>query len=558
MREVIDCAIIGAGVAGTYCAWRLVQKDPTPSVHLFECTNRIGGRLLSVKIEGIDSKVELGGMRYSQKHEHFSKLVNDLHLRSKSFQMGTKEQNNNNYAYFRGRHLRIRDFSNPEKVPFNLGWSECNKTPNQLLEHVWDLLVPDWNDKKNDPKYWSDVPVLGKPLREYGFWNLLYRVLTPEAFLFLKYGSGYDSNVCNGNAAVLLPTGTEYSSEANGKDDTKNEFRTLTRGMDTLPKTLARRFENICRKKKKGKLEMNLRLTSINRKNGRGNYELGFKVTKTKNGSTFDLEPEEVIKKKAKHVILAMPRAALEKIDWKPLKEKNGRLRRNLDSVLMQEAFKMFLAYKYPWWRSLGLYAGRSLSDLPLRQTFYFGSDGTKAKKTSGKNAVLMASYSDIDSAPFWKGLHMEEQIGRTKTSKNQPKLFKGPRGYKATEMMVREANEQIRQIHDKREIPSPYAAACYFWGHDTIFGGGWHCWKAGYDYLKIWQEMIKPATQENVYICGEAYSPEQGWCEGALLTAEFLLQQLPGKLSLKEQPFVRRIEDWRVEQLTKRSSYRL
>jgi monoamine oxidase len=36
---------------------------------------------------------------------------------------------------------------------------------------------------------------------------------------------------------------------------------------------------------------------------------------------------------------------------------------------------------------------------------------------------------------------------------------------------------------------------------------------------------MIKPVPNIPVYVCGEAYSNGQGWVEGALETAELVLQ---------------------------------
>jgi monoamine oxidase len=37
---------------------------------------------------------------------------------------------------------------------------------------------------------------------------------------------------------------------------------------------------------------------------------------------------------------------------------------------------------------------------------------------------------------------------------------------------------------------------------------------------------MIKPVPTVPVYVCGEAYSNGQGWVEGALETAELVLQE--------------------------------
>lgn len=41
------------------------------------------------------------------------------------------------------------------------------------------------------------------------------------------------------------------------------------------------------------------------------------------------------------------------------------------------ERFRLFLAYERPWWRALGLMAGRFLTDLPIRQIYYHGVTGS-------------------------------------------------------------------------------------------------------------------------------------------------------------------------------------
>jgi hypothetical protein len=44
-------------------------------------------------------------------------------------------------------------------------------------------------------------------------------------------------------------------------------------------------------------------------------------------------------------------------------------------------------------------------------------------------------------------------------------------------------------------------------------------------------QFMREPLRGEGIYICGEAYSGQQGWVEGALCVAEQMLQQQFGAL---------------------------
>ncbi len=98
----------------------------------------------------------------------------------------------------------------------------------------------------------------------------------------------------------------------------------------------------------------------------------------------------------AEHVVLAMPRRSLELVEWDQF-QKDAFLRVNLGSVLIQTAFKLFLAYPHAWWRALGLAARRSMTDMPIRQTFYFTApDDLDTPGISTAPALLMASYNDL------------------------------------------------------------------------------------------------------------------------------------------------------------------
>jgi monoamine oxidase len=502
VHGTIEYAIIGGGVAGTYCAWRLKKEYPDKEIVLFEYSNRIGGRLLTTSLPGTNMKIELGGMRYIHgSHRYFTYLVDIFNLNTRDFLMGSKDdpEGKKNYAYFRGERHRISDLANPKKFHFNIEASERNKTPDQLQGYVEGEVKRLAKKKPKKLDDWFDIPVHGKHLWEHGFWNLLFRFLSPEAYQFLKYGSGYDTNVSNGNAVVLLPTGGDYSSS--------NKYLTLADGMDTLPKTLCEEF---C--KKGGECQLNHRLDSIKREGK--DYKLHFTPTRTENEHqektiSTDEPPYDY---NAKRVILAMPKAALERIDWEPFKDPE--IKKNLDSVLGQEAVKILLGYDHAWWKQLGIVYGRSLTDLPLRQTYYFtdpsDEDPTTTSRTPG---VLMASYSDIESVPFWHGLEKSTD-------------YAGPeKGYRATIEMVNEAHRQVEKIHGTSP-PLPGAAAYYDWG-DMPSGGGWHCWRPGYKYKDIMKNIRHPVKDEEVYICGEAYSANQGWVEGALETAELLLKDL-------------------------------
>lgn len=83
-RDILDVAIVGGGVSGCYCGYRLLTADPaipalqdmlrasgsnSLSVALFEASDRIGGRLWSHRFPETPSLVaEMGGIGFSPLH----------------------------------------------------------------------------------------------------------------------------------------------------------------------------------------------------------------------------------------------------------------------------------------------------------------------------------------------------------------------------------------------------------------------------------------------------------------------------------------------------------
>ncbi len=77
-------------------------------------------------------------------------------------------------------------------------------------------------------------------------------------------------------------------------------------------------------------------------------------------------------------------------------------------------------------------------------------------------------------------------------------------------------------------------------WSRDP-FGGAYHTWRVGERSWEVMPRIRKPLPGP-LFICGEAWSLDQGWINGALQTAErvlrdhFGLQQpgwLPGSVPL-------------------------
>jgi hypothetical protein len=92
-RTDVDVAVVGAGVAGLYLAWRLLSEPAykTKSIALFDAADRVGGRILSVSVADIPYVMELGAMRYLPDQILVRSLIEDrLQLEHSDFRFETK------------------------------------------------------------------------------------------------------------------------------------------------------------------------------------------------------------------------------------------------------------------------------------------------------------------------------------------------------------------------------------------------------------------------------------------------------------------------------------
>jgi monoamine oxidase len=67
------------------------------------------------------------------------------------------------------------------------------------------------------------------------------------------------------------------------------------------------------------------------------------------------------------------------------------------------------------------------------------------------------------------------------------------------------------------KNIPEPTYYYAYLWKQ------GCHYWKKNKDSEKLSKEMLNPL--ENIYICGESFSQQQAWMEGALQTSKEVVE---------------------------------
>jgi monoamine oxidase len=516
----LDVAIIGSGVSGLYTGWRLLTgrikphgpagsgANAKPRVNVFELSDRIGGRLESIFFDGMpDVAAEFGGMRYTDQHVLVSSLVSKLGLTPRDFPMGDK----NNLWLLRGERLKAEDFSDPKKVPYDLRRSEKGKTTDQLISYVLQQVLEENGITKlpSGRQEWDELKKVlkhrGERIFKFGWWNVILDYLSSEAYQLITDGGGYYTSTMNWGAGEAM----EFLSLDFIPQPT---YLTLEEGYDGIPIKLARAFAAAG-----GEIWTSNGLVTFDHSDKRGKPPLKLTIQNQAAGKQWNVY--------AHNIVLALPQRSLELLHLSETffdldREANPELNSLVYSVSPQPAFKLFMGYEYPWWQAkpLELTSGRSITDLPIRQIYYFGTE------EGSKRSLLMTSYDDGQAVQVWEGLGWTEE--EEKTAPRYPAEGEGGKGdvFCAPPRMIAFAQNQLRLVHGV-PIPEPYVAAYRDWNDDP-YGGGWHLWNTQVKVWDVMRRIRKPLKNENVFICGEAYSGLQGWVEGALTMTELMLQK--------------------------------
>ena len=522
--EILDVVIVGGGVAGAYCAWRLAVDAPThQTIALFEGSDRIGGRLLSLTPPGMPHLVaEMGGMRYLSIHPLVSSLVEKrLALDYQPvLRVGTPDPTaGQGFAYLRDTRLQMKDLTDPAQVPYRLADAEKGQPPSQLIATALQQLVPGMSGLTGQAlfEYLQGASYAGRPLAQWGFWNLLSRGLSAEAFSFARDSGGFDFYLLNLNAINFIRETQDIQAGT--------VFSRVVNGYDQVPLTLCDQF-----KRASGRVWMQHRLQALDTTtlpDGSPGVSLTFQADSRGWGPLAAGKPKRVT---ARSVILALPRRALELLD-----PTGNILTRHVNSLIQSVTsvpmLKTWLCYDHPWWEATGITQGHAITDLPIRQCWYWGVEGNQpGADPTNRNALLLAAFDDTLTAHYWTGLRDVNSLppfNVRRRRKGQPAddaLAWPTYRQRATGPLVEEVHRQVMQVHGVTDAPEPYDAAFIDWGEDP-YGGAMHAWNINTHSWELAPKVAQPTPGAPVYICGEAYSQTQGWVEGALESAEFVLQ---------------------------------
>ena len=467
--ERLDLAVVGGGAAGTFVAHEVRARRPDWSIALFERTNRIGGRLRSLAVPGVEHRIELGGMRFRTGHRHVAAVVEALGLETYPFdRTGGLER-----SRLRG-HVAEGPDDPAGGAGYDLADGERGRSASHLAQGAFEEILPGAAglDAEGYRRARREHRFRDRRLVDWAIGEALAAVLSPEAARYVTDAFGYDSGMRAFNAGDSI----EFML---GSGAPSGEARVPADGMDRIPRELAARFEA-----RGGAVRRNHHLEAVTL------AEDGLRLT----------FPNASID--AARVVLATPVPALRGIvDRSPLLQTPA-YERLLRSVEPFPAMKLYLWYRRPWWRP-EIHAIRSTTDATIRKVWYVDT-------APDAPAALLAMYTD--------GRHVEPW---------RPLWDGAPPGSPAPAPMLSAVQEQLRALHPTiPEIPEPDGSALMFWGAEPL-ETGWQFWRPGDVSDEVMELAIQPQPGIPFHLAGESFSRSQSWAEGALETAEMVVQRL-------------------------------
>jgi hypothetical protein len=419
----------------------------------------------------------------------------------------------------------------------------------------------------------NEYEFAGVPLRNIGFWNVLKHFLSSEAFLLVHDGFGFLSVISNWNAPEAFKwLLTDFSPH--------QRLQTIPGGLYEIVKGLEAKLKG------RVSLETGHRLKALHWKGARSaGFRLRFNVGEEERETIAD----QVVLAMPPSA-LGRIRLFERNRELSVVAERNWQ--RLIHCSRPHRLAKIVLAYEEPWWQQTripGAESGRLFTDLPMRQIHYFGPKWLAENKwTTTREAArfsLIMVYNDSHYEAFWRTFNVHEKVYRAQgdateeedTLGRRPQsIADGPFGfwgphkmrllhaaanasaeqredinddktvdiYEVRHRMEEKVREQLAELHEY-DVPMAIGGVYKDWSDD----GGWHTWEPFVDVPRVKRVIIQPfqehssglavcpLTDEDVdetrrvplYVCGEAYAWEQGWIEGALMTAERVAATISG-----------------------------
>lgn len=522
--KTADVVIVGAGMAGLFCAWRLITASDSyknKSIAVLDKGEKAGGVLQSdvVKINGTTVVGEEGAMRFDKNSMcNIVKLAGDLRLTIVDF---VQNDPNSSLYYLRGKSPFTETQGNSSSywldrynIP-TLGFEDpaaiIANAISSLVSLNASVTLPSGNSYPTTLADWAVFRNIysfeGFELNQWGFMPLLTAMgyghesikMLEDAFGFIgfyqKQSNAGNTLFALGHYAKATPQFSTIDGGleqlATGMYQLSQAYNDVTFGFDTTVQS----FE----------------YAPSNANEFTVQYSVGGAHESTITCSD---------------LILALPKFALEQLRQfsPPLRSVRqgvpiSNLLASVDNMILS---KINFFYENCWWYgatgNIGkpIMEGACFSDLPLEQVYFFPSDADDLSKPGS-----LTIYSSYHHTNYWEPL---QQAGTAFTP--VPPLSQPPGSTAATNEVVALANRKIAETLGipVSTVAAPVLTTYKRWAPDTAEGYAAHMWATGSDDMMIQPQIQYPVIGKRLFICGEAYCDEQTWMDGALRSADNIL----------------------------------
>lgn len=451
--NMYDIIIIGGGISGLYCAYKLLKKEDNLKVLVLEKNPKLGGRV-STFYGGKDDKevskdiiFEKGAGRFNDNHKLLNTLLNDLDLTSKKVKITNVDNTiwipENKFELLREKYPRMDDII--EALQKQL--KERKVSQDEIRKHNLQELVK---------KYLVSIHKENKKIRNKELVNYMEE-------MYPYFAEQYNMNAVD----ALQVFNQDFKQDI--------QYYILNGGLSQIITQLEKGVISMGGIIKKGEIVRDIK------KGKDGLYIINDTL-------------------KCQKIISSIPKSGIQKVAYL-----SGLLgNKILDTIECIPLYRIYAKYpksvinreKKVWFSGMD----KMVVNHPLKFILPYGE----------KNGLIHISYTDGKYAKFlWKKLidgsinsYLDEEVN---------KIFKN-------------------RIKGLKKIPKPEWVKHYYWEC------GMGCWKKGVNSKVIIDKIIKPLDKEEVYFCGENFSNQQAWMEGALFTANKVLKQI----SLKKIVFNR------------------